>query len=130
MAEKIAGHLINKNGYDISAESAGLYVEPGSAMPAEAVQALAGLGIKSGGYTAKQLNPEDIAAADLVISMSHEIKIAIGGCKNSYALTELIGGRDIPDPLGKGIRFYKIVAEYLFAAIEELLKRLSKGEII
>jgi protein-tyrosine phosphatase len=69
---------------------------------------LRGRGVDAGGLTARQLTPELVRAADLVVTMTAEQRAAVvtrvpAAVRRTFTLRELAGLAElVPDPLGDG----------------------------
>jgi ribose 5-phosphate isomerase B len=117
----------------IGISSAGLYAYPGAPASQEAVEVMRGYGIDLSTHLARELEQEELAAADLILTMTHAQKEQI--LKTYPALKDRVfvfreylrsRGRvdgpdgDLPDPFGQPVEVYRRCA----AAIEKDLRAL------
>jgi len=123
MAEAILKH---KNLPNISVKSAGLYAMDGGEMSPHAQTVLAAENI-SHQHTSKQLKEEDIAWADVILTMTRAHKQMIidafnGAEGKTFTLKEYVSAidGDVSDPFGGTIHTYSATFEQLRQLIDAL----------
>jgi len=109
MAEAIARHLSN-----LKFESAG--IEPAERISSKAKAVLKEIGIDWNGKP-KPLTREMIENADLIVAM----------CEGNFPKDKTIYW-DIPDPMGKDLKFYRKVRDIIYEKVEELLNILNSNQ--
>ncbi|MBI1808940.1 MAG: low molecular weight protein arginine phosphatase [Gemmatimonadetes bacterium] len=134
MSEAIARHVIESLGMTgITVASAGTSAWDGA--PASDGAMLVGIERKLdlSGHRARQLSPEIVADASLVLTMGpHHLErvAALGGADKAYLLTDFAEqsteGRAITDPFGGGLELYRSTADELERLIVLALDRLQK----
>ena len=114
----------------IRVSSAGLCANEGSKISENSKKALKLFGLTSYSFRAKQLTPEMIKKANVVICMTNEHKRMLSAFKNVYTLGELTGGGDVEDPYGGNLTQYIKVSHAISDACGVLLSEIleSKGE--
>jgi protein-tyrosine-phosphatase len=133
LSEVLAKHALRERGWDhVRVQSAGIAAQPGggASEQARAVAAARGLDLES--HVTRQLGPELVAWADLILGMgpSHLFAVAeLDGEFKSALITDALGddaaGASIDDPFGGGVEEYERTAAQLEAAISALLERLE-----
>ncbi|HHT06286.1 MAG TPA: ribose 5-phosphate isomerase B [Hydrogenispora sp.] len=134
MAAALLRQLLNERGgkfKNIRVSSAGLYAQPGAPASPEAVETMRGYGVDLSNHLARELAREELAAADLILTMTNAqknqiIKIFPGVKDRTYVLREYIKAKspagkdqwDVPDPFGQPLVVYQKCA----AALEKDLR--------
>ncbi|OPY59683.1 MAG: Low molecular weight protein-tyrosine-phosphatase YwlE [Pelotomaculum sp. PtaU1.Bin035] len=128
MAEALARKILEERPAgleNISVSSAGVAAWPGAPASAEAVEALAGMGVDLQEHRATRLTPETACEAGLILTMTRDHRDYI---LNAYpqtagkvlTLAEFAGsGGDVNDPAGRPLEVYRNCAE----SLEGLIKR-------
>ncbi|MDR3591058.1 MAG: low molecular weight protein arginine phosphatase [Negativicutes bacterium] len=127
MAEVFLQEKVKKGGLAdrIKVLSAGLYAGGESPASPGARAAAARRGLDLAGHRSRQLLPEYVQAADLVLTMTQSHKSAVKALAPEaagkvYSLGEYAGAPgDVPDPFGSGYEEYEACA----VVIEELLNK-------
>ena len=135
LAVAIADQLIDDRGIgSVEAVSAGTSAWDGAAASDGAM--LVGLERKLdlSGHRARQLTPEIIAEATLILAMGphHLERInALGGGNKAHLLSDFAEhsteGRAIEDPFGGGLDLYRTTADELEKKIARVLERITAG---
>lgn len=139
LAEALLRHEMGRLGRtDVSVSSAGLYAFPGSPADPKMVQYLESLDIMASPHEARQVSPEDVDRADLIVVMEkrHAQEIA-RQWPGTEAKVELLGKSlagipvedDIVDPFGRTPYHYRLAQSQITLAVKSLSKRLlpAKG---
>jgi protein-tyrosine-phosphatase len=115
----------------VRAESAGLAAASGRPMAREARQVLAEIGIPAPETRSRDVTPELIGRARLVIAMTRDHAEALrrrfptaAGKIDTLARAAGAAG-DIPDPYGGGIEIYRRCFERMKPALDRLAERLA-----
>ena len=127
MAEVFLQEKIKQGGLaeHVKVLSAGLYAREESPASSGAQAAAAKRGLDLSAHRSRQLLPEYVQAADLVLTMTHSHKAAVTdmapeAAGKVYTLAEFAGEQDnVPDPFGCSCAVYEACA----AAIERLLDK-------
>jgi protein-tyrosine-phosphatase len=98
----------------VDAESAGLSAFAGDQPPEDAIVAARELGYDLSAHRARPLTEEMLERSDVVVGMTAEHVVAVGGA------ARLLGEADLDDPIGRGRDVYRQV----FARIETDVRRL------
>jgi protein-tyrosine phosphatase len=121
MAEAIAGHLYGKRH---KFASRGLSVYGKSGASANAIRALAGMGIEGAlnGHVSTALSEADVRKAKIIAAMTETHRQMIVSAYPSHAkkVRTLADGGDISDPFGGGLDVYASCAEMIRKHIERL----------
>jgi protein-tyrosine phosphatase len=101
LAERRTRHLGAAGG--LTVQSAGTRAVVGAPMDEDAAQVLAELGGDPEGHRAAQLTEDDVAAADLVLTMAAAHRTAVlerspGALRTTFTLAEAVGLLDLLDP--------------------------------
>ncbi|MCL2675671.1 MAG: hypothetical protein FWE84_03665 [Firmicutes bacterium] len=125
MAEQLFKKFLRKkkelSHFDVT--SAGLFVDEGVKINANAEKALAALGVKPKPHLSRQLT--ESTAADVIICMTAGHKAAIETHPCVLTVGELTGGGDVPDPYGCDMDAYMAVAQYLEYACVDIYAAVS-----
>lgn len=136
MAEYLAqAELAALGARDVLVESAGTLGLDGSPAARPAVARLRGLGIDMSGHRARELTPQMLAEADLVVvmekgHMADVLAMAPAARDKVVLMGTLAGdgaGEEIPDPLGRDEKFFEEVFGTIQKAARRLAERLSEG---
>lgn len=133
MAAAIARARIAERGWKhVAAESAGVAAAVGQPASEHAVSVLQQHGIDLGHHVARQLTPELVQRADLVLTMgnSHLYSVAeMGGTQKVSLITDFLEGDDagapIEDPFGGEAAGYETTYQQLERAVNGVLDRLE-----
>ncbi len=135
LAEGIAKHLVaTRQLADISVSSAGTSAWPDA--PASDGSLLVALeqGIDLSEHRARQLSPEIVASAQLILAMGphHLDRVeALGGTGRSFLLTAYAAGtndgRPVNDPFGGDLDVYRATYDELEREIGAVLDRVATG---
>ena len=137
MAEGLARHLLQRAGIEgVTVESAGVFAIDGMLPTRETITLLRGLGVDATGHRACAPTAEAVQAADLICVMEEfqreELLRRFPQAREKmhllkpYGLSagELIGGPNIPDPIGKPLEVYEVCFAQIREAIERVVKSL------
>ncbi|MGK7345963.1 MAG: low molecular weight protein-tyrosine-phosphatase [Candidatus Nitrospinota bacterium M3_3B_026] len=119
---------------DVLVESAGTLGLEGAPAARPAVALLRKLGIDMSGHRARELTPEMLAEADLVVvmekgHMADVLAMAPSARDKVVLMGTLAGdgaGEEIPDPLGHDEEFFQKTFETIHKAARRLAERLSE----
>jgi protein-tyrosine-phosphatase len=133
MAEGIARRLAAERGLtDLEVASAGIGVSENSPVSDGALLVAMEEGLDLAAHRSRQLTPELIADADLILVMgaSHLERVRAMGGEDKVALLTAFasrGGieRSVSDPYGAGLEVYRHTFEELSVEIERALDRLA-----
>ena len=133
MAAALARHALRSRGWSqVEVGSAGVGAMPGSPASEEVPVVLAERGVELGEHAARQLTPELVEWADLILAMSpsHLGAVeALGGGERAQLVTDFLDGDDagqpVLDPIGGGTAVYRDTREQLERAVDALLDRLE-----
>jgi protein-tyrosine-phosphatase len=133
IAAAIARQVADERGLsDLDVSSAGTSAAEGQ--PASDGAVLVGLerALDLTGHRARQLTPEHVAEADLILVMGpHHLERveALGGAAKAHLLTEYSSrgsdGRPVSDPFGGDLEVYRATVEELDAEIRRAVDRLA-----
>ncbi len=132
MAESIARRLIAERAItDIEVSSAGTSAWPDSPASDGALLVAMEHGSDLGEHRARQLSPEIVAAADLVLAMGpHHLERAeaLGGAGRSHLLTGFAGDtpRPVSDPFGGDLEVYRATYAELEREIGAILDKVTQ----
>ena len=134
MAEAIARRLLSERGLtDASVSSAGTSAWDGAT--ASDGSLLVGMehGVDLGGHRARQLTPEIVREADVILVMGphHKERVeALGGEGKTWLLTEYASGgraeRAVSDPFGGDLEVYRGTFQELEREIQKVVDRLAE----
>lgn len=137
MAEALARHLARIRGLDLDFSSAGVAAPEGHPVSDFARDALAARGVDVGDHRARRLRPGILAAADLVVVMEEEHRLAVGEMPGAdrrpiLLLSEWAGepslGPGVDDPIGGDRADYEKTATIIEAYIQRALDGLTGPE--
>lgn len=131
MAEIILKNKLKNAGVEgVRVKSAGLNTEDGLKMSQNSFQALKLLGYKPYGFKSRQLTPDMIKKADLVLTMTYSHKLSLRGFNNVYTIAEATGLDDVLDPYGGNMNEYIKTSHQLEDACNVILNEIliRKGE--
>ncbi len=128
MAEAIFNNIAEEKGILAEAESAGIFAD-GSFASANAVLVMRELGVDIEGRASRQLIPQMIENADLVLTMSksHKSMIvsAFGALDKVMTMAEFSGGTDdVDDPFGRDANTYRNCREQIKEMVEKVIDKL------
>jgi protein-tyrosine phosphatase len=131
MAEALARDEIRRRGWkNVSVGSAGVSAAPGSPASENAIAAVRGRGLDLSAHRARQLRPELIGWADVILAMgpAHlRVIEELGGGHKAGLLAEFasVGGRPVPDPFGGDQDAYDATLAELDHLVHAALERLT-----
>jgi protein-tyrosine-phosphatase len=134
MAEGLARHLARARGLDLSFSSAGVAAPEGHPASDLARSVLAARGVDIGGHRARRLRPGILAAADLVVVMEEEHRLAVrempeAALRSILLLSEWAGeprlGPGVDDPIGGDRADYEEAATIIEIYIQRALDGLT-----
>jgi len=148
MAEGLARYLLEQKGLldSVTVLSAGTAAWPGLPATPEAVTALSEEGIDLSNHRARELTPELINEADLVLTMTghhrqqvlrlvpaaagkvHLLKKYAASFVGDLETAESDWAYDIPDPFGQPLEVYRQVAQELKDYLAIIMNHLSQGD--
>lgn len=121
MAEGFARHHAQQMGLDIEIHSAG--TQPAGYVHADAMTVMREKGIDISGQSSKGFDPEELKDYDYVIAM---------GCINSDLCPAGFRGVSenwgIPDPIGRGLEFYRRVRDMIDEKVLKLLELIANSK--
>jgi ribose 5-phosphate isomerase B len=135
MAAALLRQLLKERNGDSSfrISSAGLYASPGASATPEAVEAVRNYGVDLSAHLARELAREEVAAADLILTMTNAqkkqiIKLYPAAKDRVFVLREYVSGLeagdgiefDLPDPFGQSVEVYR----QRVAVLEQDLRKL------
>lgn len=115
---------------DLAVASCGLYAAVGAPASEGAEKTLSRHGLTAAAHQARQLTPDHIAAADLILTMT-----AAQAATLSQAFPQAAGrirplaGQDISDPFGGSDADYERAYREIDAAVAALLETLPKEDV-
>jgi len=125
----------------IKISSAGLYACPGAPASPEAVEVMRGYGVDLSTHLARELDQEELAAADLILTMTHAqknqlLKVDPSLKDRVFVLREFLRERngaggpedDLPDPFGQPVEVYRRCAAALDKDLRTLIQLLAAEE--
>lgn len=133
LAETIARRMLGDRQWsDVTVASAGTSAWPDSPASDGALLVALEHGNDLGDHRARQLNPELVAGADLILAMGpHHLDRAeaLGGEGRSHLLTAYAGGaaRPVSDPFGGDLEVYRATYAELEREIRAVLDKLAAG---
>ena len=119
-AEVLLKHHLQRNGKDVFVHSAGLGALVGKDIEPTARQVLGENGIEGAPHSAKQINTDMIAQADLVLAMEqahiqHLNEIAPQARGKTFLLGKWLDNKEIPDPY----RQQKAAFDHVYKLIDQ-----------
>ena len=137
MAEHLFKQILarsqNPNAKEIAATSAGTATYNGAPASRKTIEVMRRRGIDLGGFRAKQVTPELIDWADLVLAVDRRNKKAIvnmfpDATAKTFTLKEYAGSDDnldVEDPVGRPIEEYEKSVSDIEETLVKLFKKLS-----
>lgn len=131
LAEVIARALVAARGLaDVTIGSAGTSAWPDAPASDGALLVALEHGVDLGNHRARQLSPELVAGADLILTMGpHHLDRAeaLGGAGRAHMLTAFAGGapRPVSDPFGGDLDVYRATYDELEREIGAILDRVT-----
>lgn len=114
---------------DLALVSCGLFAQPGAPISAGAADALDRHGLSAGDHQARQLTPDHVAAADLIVTMTGsqaaQLKAAFPEAGDKI---RPLAARDIRDPFGGDADDYEEAYQDIDRAVEALLEEIAKED--
>ncbi len=134
MAEVIANAVFKNGGLDAKAESRGIFAENGAPASDYAKLAVRNYGLSLEEHIAKQITPEDIADADLILTMTAEHKKMlekICPAEKLFTLKEYCTGEggSIADPFGQSPAVYMECAEEIIDCVNKLAEKIKEKPV-
>ena len=127
MAEGILKEIAQEKKIVIEVASAGIFAQNGGYVAENSVIAMDEIGIDISDYRTNKLNEEELAWADLILTMGNSHKHFIKdnfefADEKTFTLLEYVYGfkDDIGDPFGGDINIYKHIRDQIYEAIREL----------
>lgn len=131
LAEAITRRLIAQRQLtDVDVSSAGTSAWPDAPASDGALLVALERGMDLSQHRARQLSPEIVAGADLILTMGpHHLErvLALGGAGRGYLLTAYAGNdpRPVSDPFGGDLGVYRATAEELEEEIGTILDKVA-----
>jgi protein-tyrosine phosphatase len=137
MAEILARLRAEEAGYaGLGVRSAGTAAGDGSGASEMAIRVAGSRGLDLSEHRSTALTPEQIARADLVITMTRrhaEVVASLVPDAPVILATEFLSpghplhGRDVPDPFGSGVEMYEATWEALEECVDGFFGELERG---
>ncbi len=126
MAEGLARALAGSLGMDMEFSSAGtLGIEDALATP-EAIVVAAELGVDISNHLSRALNRDIARAADFIFGMEYaHLESVKHICERGSRISLLGGKREIPDPIGCDIDFYRTVRDMIWLELQRVLTEIA-----
>ncbi|REJ37555.1 MAG: low molecular weight protein arginine phosphatase [Bacillota bacterium] len=113
-------------------ETAGIDAKPNGQAHADAIAVMREQGLDLSGHVTRRLDPEMVAQADLILTMSRAHKQAVlsmhpRAAEKTFTLLEYAHNdleNDIKDPFGKGREVYRTTAAELRRALAAVVEKL------
>lgn len=145
MAAALLRQLLQERGGDLAQiriSSAGLYAHSGTPASPEAIEALRSYDIDLSTHLARELEREELAAADLILTMTNAqknqiLKVYPAFKDRVFVLKDFVRGEkngsnnpgsDIPDPFGQPVEVYRRCAAALEQELRQLIELLTFEE--
>lgn len=130
MAEAVTRAVLKRDGIEAEVSSRGLFAHDGEPASDYAKLAMKNYGLSLDEHTAKTISREDIASADIVLTMTGSIKqvlSAVCPAEKLFTFKEYSLGEDgdISDPFGGSPSVYMECAEEILKCAEALAKKLG-----
>lgn len=137
MAEGLLRHYIGQAGLpeQVTVHSAGTFATPDKPAISFTVEAMAQRGIDISGHRTRQITPELLRMADLILVMDEEHRRSIfyhspGYLTRTFLFSELSGGSEyVYDPFGLDLTAYvgtrDLIETYIRSGWRVLMKRLT-----
>jgi protein-tyrosine phosphatase len=140
MAEAYMRSRLADGGLDhVVVGSAGTLGIEGAPASAEAIAVLHDHGVDLGGHRSRGIRPSDLRTADLVLAMALDhleaidrMRVRPGGTVRLLREFEsgpipFPGARDLPDPIGQPLGFYREVFDIIRRTVDHALIHLRSG---
>lgn len=117
---------------DVSVESVGLTAFDGEPMSAASAKALHHEGVDKPTSRSRQLTADHVAAADLIVTMTHEHlaqlqHAPVAAPEKTFTLMSFVDSKtDIDDPLGGSVDEYSQCLTTMKPALDALLEHVNK----
>jgi protein-tyrosine-phosphatase len=136
MAEMLLRSVLHREGRsDVEVRSAGTGAQDGAPASEGAYLVALEAGLDLSAHRARQLTPELIRRADLILTMSRShlhVVEEMGGDGKSHLLTDFgessDGAVEISDPFGAGVEVYRDTFRQLDTLMARVVARLLRGE--
>ena len=134
LASALFSRLAAEAGLSVEALSAGLYASPGARPPAEALAIAKEAGLDLSGHGAAPVSRDVFEASDLVLVVERfqasELRALFpGGADKIHLLSDFATGphrgREIADPFGRSLPYYRASFEEIRECVAGLLRHLS-----
>ena len=126
-AERIGCSVDDLEGQGVEIISAGVFAAADNPATPEAQQAAARLGADLSSHRSRKLSTKLIKSADMILCMTQSHVDSV--CRmqaSAVGKTRLLGGEDVPDPIGGGIDVYDLTADRL----QQVLPSALEGHIL
>ncbi len=125
MAQGLMNQFSHKKGLDIQATSAGIAVNEGMLISANAMDAMSEEGIDMSYHRARQLTSNDISNANVIFCMT-DAHVATVAAIYPQAMDKLyVLGRGISDPFGGDLDMYRLCRDQIQAELLNVVKALE-----
>lgn len=129
MAEALAGQYIKDNNIsDVTISSCGLFTQTGLPVSANAVAAMAQLGIDISDKKSRRIKPLDLTDSDIIAVMSPEHMDILSQAGVPTSKMVLLGG-GISDPYGCDVDTYIECRNQIKDAVQRLFERIKSKSI-
>ncbi len=134
MAAALMNKIAENNDLDISAQSAGIYADPGEPASEEAIEVMADYGIDLSSHRSRNISDDMIAESDLILTMTegHKMMTSALAPDKIFTICEFSGyDGDIIDPFGGDVEEYEETAEAIYDCLTEIAEKIadSQGDI-
>jgi len=127
MAAALLNKIAKDNELDVTADSAGIFAEPGASASKNAVLAMNGYDIDLSSHKSKTISDDLVMGSDLILTMTEGHKMLTAGMApdKTYTICEFAGYEgDISDPYGGDLEEYKDSAEQIYDCLTEIAEKL------
>lgn len=128
MAEFILKDLLAKKGFsDVHVSSAGLAVNPGDTICANAKQTLKNNGIEVDDFESRQITEDMIDQSDIVLCMTANHKRFLPQMDKIVTLGEVVDMPDVGDPFGYDLNIYNLCYMQIYNALTKFVEQYFKN---
>ena len=130
MAAALFNKIAMERDLDVRIESAGLFAGEGERASEGAISAMKDYGIDLSGHRAKNITPELLEEADLILTMTifHMMGLSQHFGDKVYTLCGYAGeDGDIPDPFGGDDEEYKECAKKIYQALLKVAEKIGNN---